>query len=525
MHSVATKSGAKTPFGISGVEPGFQFTKLAAVVRGALTLAVLSALLLTAARPAQAQTYETLYSFTGTSDGSEPASRLTLNNGNLYGTTYSGGLGYGTVFELTPNGSGGWTQTTLYSFCPVTGCADGQNPTYSYVMFDSQGNLYGTAFGGGASGYGVVFKLTASGGTWTESVIHSFANAPDGANPVNGLIMDTTGNLYGTTYAGGTGAGNGCVFELSPSGNSWTEQIIYDINSTYAGLTMDSTGNIYGTTYGSIFELKPNGSGGWVSNVLYSFTPANSATEGSDPNGTLVLDSLGNLYGTTLTGGANNAGVVFGVGLVKATGKWAEKVLFSFGGNAQFGPNGATPFAGIVFDSKGNIYGTTKAGGQKGAGTVYELAAPAGGKGGYKEHVVLNFNGENGAVPLSGLIIDSSGYLYGTTYGGGANGQGSVFVTNAHATPTTTGCTSSVNPSTLGQAVTLTGTVSSTIGPPTDGDVVVFEPVGQSNTTGGVATFVVSDLKAGQTKITCVFDGDLNFIGSRSTSFFQVVNK
>jgi uncharacterized repeat protein (TIGR03803 family) len=134
-----------------------------------------------ASRPAHAQTEEVLYSFTGTTDGYRPTSSLTPDNsGNLYGTTYAGGLGFGTVFELSPNGSGGWTETTLYSFCPVAGCADGQNPMYSYVLATGSPDnltLYGTAFGGGANGYGVVFELSNSGGTWTESVLHSFANA------------------------------------------------------------------------------------------------------------------------------------------------------------------------------------------------------------------------------------------------------------------------------------------------------------------------------------------------------------
>jgi uncharacterized repeat protein (TIGR03803 family) len=474
-----------------------------------------------------AQTENVLYPFTGSSDGANPTSSLTLNNGNFYGTTYAGGLGYGTVFELSPNGSGGWNETTLYSFCSQAGCTDGENPAYSYVIFDSQGNLYGTAFGGGANGYGVVFKLTNSAGTWTESVLYSFANAPDGANPGNGLIMDSVGNLYGMTFAGGTGNGNGCVFELSPSGSTWTEQVIYDINSTHSGLTLGpvgSTGNIiYGTSYSTIFQLTPNGQGGWFSTVLYTFNPADSATEGSDPIGTLVLDSAGNLYGTTEAGGTNNAGVVFKL-LPAKTGDWTEKLLFSFGGSGKFGANGSTPYSGVVLDSSGNIYGTTQAGGEKGAGTVYELAAPTNGKGAYIEHVVFNFDGENGAEPKASLILDS-GYLYGTTYGGGANGEGAVFEANAHATFTTTTITSSPNPSTEGEAVTLTATVTSSAGPPPNGENVLFDKIGNAPLVNGVATFTTKVLKVGKTETSATYSGDINFTSSSSPKLIQVVNQ
>jgi len=176
----------------------------------------------------------------------------------------------------------------------------------------ARANIYGTAFGGGAYGFGVVFELTNSGGVWTESVLHSFSNTPDGANPENGLTWDLASNLNGIATIGGTGNGKGCVYALSPSGSTWTEQVIYDINSTHSGLTLDpTTGIIYGTSYGTIFELTANGSGGWVPTVIYTFNPASSATEGSNPLGTLGLDGAGNLYGTTQTGGANSVGVVF----------------------------------------------------------------------------------------------------------------------------------------------------------------------------------------------------------------------
>jgi uncharacterized repeat protein (TIGR03803 family) len=476
------------------------------------------------ATASHAQTEQVLYNFAGSPDGSQPSSSLTMYNGNFYGTTYSGGLGYGTVYELSPNGSGGWTETILYSFCQNQDCTDGQNPTYSYVIFDNEGNLYGTAYSGGNYGYGVVFELTPTAtAPWNETVLYNFANSPDAANPSNGLIMDSAGNLYGIAFAGGDTNGNGCVFELSPSGGTWTENVIYNINSTYAGLTLGPTGNIYGTTYGSVFQLTPNGAGGWTPTVLYTFNSADSATEGSNPVGTLVLDSSGNLYGTTEAGGTNNAGVVFKL-TPQTTGDWKETLLFSFGGTAQFGANGATPFAGIVFDSSGNIYGTTQAGGKYGDGTVYELVAPASGKGAYKEHVVFNFNGEDGAQPESSLIV-SSGYLYGTTYGGGSNGLGTVFQANAYANVTKTTLTSSPNPSTQGEAVTFTATVTSSAGPPPNGEIVLFDKIGSAPLVDGVATFTTSQLPKGSIDTAAVYYGDINFTPSNSPRLLQVVQK
>jgi uncharacterized repeat protein (TIGR03803 family) len=524
MQRVETKCGAKIFSRISAVGPTFWSTKLAiARFRGALILIVLSASLLLTARPAQAQTESVLYSFTGTSDGSFPTSSLTLNNGNFYGTTSSGGLGFGTVFELSPNGTGGWTETTLYSFCPVAGCADGQNPTYSNVIFDSAGNLYGTALGGGANGFGVVFELINAGGTWTESVLHSFTNSPDGANPENGLIMDGAGNLYGIATTGGTGNGKGCVFELSPSGSGWTEKVLYDISSTHSALTLGPTGKIiYGTSFGTIFELTQNSSGVWVPTVLFTFNSADAATEGSNPVGTLVLDSAGNVYGTTLTGGVNNVGVVFKLTPTQ-TPPWTETLLYSFGGNAQFGPNGSTPVAGLLMDASGNLYGTTKTGGVKSAGTVYELVR--GSKGAYKEHIVFSFTGANGAQPKSSLIMDSAGYLYGTAFGGGANGDGAVFEANAHAAITKTILTSSPNPSVQGQPVTFTVTVTSSAGPPPDGETVLIDKIASPPLVGGVATFTTKKLPVGSMQTSATYFGDINFAPSSSPKILQIVNQ
>jgi uncharacterized repeat protein (TIGR03803 family) len=401
--------------------------KFSDLVGSWFTVLVLSlATLFVATRPVQAQTETVLYNFCldpGCSDGINPYSSLTSDAaGNFYGTTISGGeFGQGAVFELSPNGNGGWNEAVLYNFCPLAGCTDGSSP-YSSLIFDSAGNLYGTAGAGGANEDGVVFELSPMGASWTEKVLHSFANGADGANPMSGLIMDPAGNLYGTTTNGGTN-GTGTVFELSPSGSNWTEQVIYsfDNNSGYdalATLTMDAAGNIFGVEPSTVFELSPNGKGGWNPTVIHTFTGA--PKDGSNAEGTLVLDKTGNLYGTTISGGHNhNGGTIYELRLGKK-GRWTEKILHSFGSRKD----GSVPVAGIVFDAAGNIYGTTAGGGRYHYGTVYELGAD---DGKYKEKLLCNFNYYFGQNPYGGLIWDSVGNLYGTTEWGGSSNAGVVF--------------------------------------------------------------------------------------------------
>jgi uncharacterized repeat protein (TIGR03803 family) len=382
---------------------------------GALTLAVLSAVLLLAARPAQAQTETVLYNFAGPPDGADSYSSLTPDGrNNFYGTTYAGGLGYGTVFELSPNGNGGWNETVLHSF---TGGADGAYPTFSNVIFDDEGNLYGTAAAGGANGYGVVFELSPAGDKWTETVLYSFGYGTDGQRPAGSLVMDSMGNLYGTCAY--------IVFELSPSGGGWTETTIYESGFGFAGLTMDTTGNLYGTTqldsksayYSTVFELSPNGSGGWIPTVLHTFP------HGSVAEGTLVVDKGGHLYGTTTPLGSKSKSHGLVYKLSPGVGKWTAKTLYSFKG----GTDGASPYAGVVFDAAGNIYGTTSIGGASGEGTVFELVAPVGKGHTYSEKILWSFDSTDGDQPCGSLILDGSGNLYGTTFGGGSKGAGVVF--------------------------------------------------------------------------------------------------
>ncbi|MGD0214438.1 MAG: choice-of-anchor tandem repeat GloVer-containing protein [Terriglobales bacterium] len=384
-----------------------------------LTLALLSALVLMAililmtAPPAAAQTETLLYAFTGGTDGGQPFAHLASDGaGNFYGTTAVGGLGYGTVFEVSPNGNGGWNETVLHAF---TDGADGGYPLASPVIFDSHGNIYGTTAKGGANGFGVFFELSPAGKSWNETVLYNFASGVGGVYPFNGLIMDSAGNFYGTdnVYQSGHAITEG-VFELSQSGGSWTEKVIYDNEVAVAnfgggGLTMDSAGNIFGISSGGflpqiVFELSPNGHGVWKSTVLHSFAKRYYA------EGAPVLDKSGNLYGTTASGGASNNGTVYKLSPGK-NGKWTEDVVYAFKGGTQ---DGSAPNAGIVFDAAGNIYGTTAGGGPSNDGTVFELVAP-GGKGNhqYREKVLWSFNGADGSQPFGSLILDSAGNIYG----------------------------------------------------------------------------------------------------------------
>jgi uncharacterized repeat protein (TIGR03803 family) len=477
---------AKSLLNIFDVGPRFGATKLAAgaphiralcecvgvcALRGALTLAVVCTLLLIAARPAQAQTETVLYNFTGGSDGSRPQSSLIADGaGNLYGTTALGGTcpgwnqyGCGVVFEISPNGSGGWKQTVLHTFAAPP---DGAKPLFSPVIFDKSGNLYGTTQWGGASNVGTVFELSPAGASWTATILYSFTGGADGGHPAAGLVMDPAGNLYGTGQTGGAN-GQGTVFKLSPSG---AETLLY--------------------TFGS------------------------QSGDGSYPFAGLVLDETGNLYGTTLSGGANGGGTVF-----KLAPTGTETVLYSFGSRSGDGSNPDGGF--LIFDNNGNLYGTTLSGGANGGGTVFKLA-PTG-----TETVLYSFGSRSGDAsnPWSGLVFDEKGNLYGTTHAGGAHGAGAVFEVNPSAVTTTT-LTSSLNPSVYGQAVTFTAVVSAALGTPT-GTVIFFAgstALGSATLANGSASLSTSSLSAGSHSITAAYQGSGAFEPSTSSPLKQVVN-
>jgi uncharacterized repeat protein (TIGR03803 family) len=368
-------------------------------------------------------------------DGYEASAPLTSDGaGNLYGTTGSGGglacwnspYACGIAFELSPNGSGGWNETVLHSFCSTDippNCADGDAPEYGPLILDGSGNLYGSAAFGGAYGYGIVFELSPSGGAWTEKILYSFTGGANGEFPGEGVIVDPAGNLYGTTFGNGSGTQTGgTVFKLSPSDGGWMEQTIYTLNNNnchngagVSGLTMDATGNIFGVTCAMVYELAPNGSGGWNPTVLHTFALSHFALAPGNP----VFDKTGNLYFTSGNLGHYGNGAVYRLSLDKK-GTWIEKILYSFPG----GTGGAYP-GSIFLDAAGNIYGSTGGGGTRNAGTIFELVAPVG-KGNYVEKILWNFDYTGGAGP-NDVIRDSAGNFYGTTYSGGSNNLGVAF--------------------------------------------------------------------------------------------------
>jgi uncharacterized repeat protein (TIGR03803 family) len=359
----------------------------------------------------------TLYPFglSGAADAANPDAGLLMDaSGNLFGTTYGGGTsGNGTVFEIA-NGSD--NETVLYSF---SGGSDGVNPIGGLVM-DSSGNLYGTTISGGTSGVGTIFELPQ--GQKTDNVLYSFSGGSDGANPLAGLTMDSSGNLYGTTPSGGTYA-SGTIYVLPK--DSSTDTILYSFSGgddgdvPYAGLTIDSDGDLFGTTafggdngYGAVFELPV---GNTVPTTLYSFSGGDD-DDGSYPLGDVILDSAGDLYGTTSSGGTDDDGTIFEI----PNGSSSDIVLASFSGGAD----GATPYTPLLLmDSAGNLYGTTASGGGDDDGTVFEWVKgnPT------DTTLYSFTGGNDGATPLDGVIMDSNGKLYGTTDEGGANGLGTVF--------------------------------------------------------------------------------------------------
>jgi uncharacterized repeat protein (TIGR03803 family) len=319
------------------------------------------------------------------------------SKGNLYGTDNSGGdYGRGSVFELSPPAVAGavWTYTRLYSFLN-TG-TDGQYPSGG-VIFDGKGNLYGTTNTGGTNGTGTVFELLApavAGGVWTEQILYNFgvSGGGDGANPKNeALVFDTHGNLYGETYGGGTNPGSkGIAFELMPQPEgSWTEVLMHtfaepgsaDGQHPAGSLIIDKNGNVYGVTssgtgfstgsYGVVYELSPAAGGTWTETILHNFT--GQPLDGSTPMAGLVMDSNGNLFGTTDSGGANGFdGAIYELSPNGST--WIENILFSFQG-AGVDTLGYVPQTSLTLDSTGNLYGVTSEGGVvggTGSGAVYE---------------------------------------------------------------------------------------------------------------------------------------------------------
>ncbi|HEY7001888.1 MAG TPA: choice-of-anchor tandem repeat GloVer-containing protein [Candidatus Udaeobacter sp.] len=354
--------------------------------------------------------------------------------GNIYGTTVLGGdFGSGTVFQLSPTPTG-WVHTVLYSF---TGGADGGEP-YKGVTLDKAGNLYGSAVTGGSGncegGCGVVYKLSNNGGTWTQTVIHAFTGGDDGSGPGARVTVDGAGNIYGMAPTGGA-YGLGTIYKIQPalSGAS-TFGVLHaftggiDGASGSAGRMILRGGRLYGAVtaggrYGSglVFQLDADGFGERDLQAIYSFR---GQPDGSFPYGALFIDRSSRIYGTTYYGGANGIGAVYKLSPASAPrrfGEWPEEVIYSF----QAGTDGNSPISNLVSDTAGNLYGTTSEGGS-GSGVIFKLSPVGGGK--WTETVVHSFVGPpDGAFAYNGMVVDALGNFYGATVHGGSEDDGCVY--------------------------------------------------------------------------------------------------
>jgi uncharacterized repeat protein (TIGR03803 family) len=376
--------------------------------------------------------------------------------GNLYGTTSSGGStggncgalgGCGLVFKLAYKGSG-WVLTPLHNF---QGGNDGATP-YARVIVGPDGILYGTTRQGGGSGCGgngcgTVFSLRPPATVcesvlcyWTETVIYRFTGGSDGAAPGNGdLVFDAAGNIYGTTISGGSGNceyGTGCgvIYKLTSSNGNWTESVLYsftggnDGGNPFAGLVFDAAGNLYGTAAsggnlscnapygcGTVFQLASSGSN-WTENLLHTFQ---NGSDGASPQGGLIFNAAGDLYGTTPSGGLEGGGTVFT--LVRSGDNWTFGVVYSFAGSG----NSPGPLAGLALDAAGNVYGTTYQDGANGFGNVFELTPSSGSWSGTSLHDFTN--GSDGSNSAGSVVLDGHGNLYSTALNAGVDGKGVAF--------------------------------------------------------------------------------------------------
>jgi len=388
-------------------------------------------ILLATAITAQAQTFTTLHSFTGGSDGANPYAGLTMDQaGNLYGTAgyggYTGGScgssgGCGIVFKLKHEASG-WVLYPLYQF---TG-PDGASPQ-ARVIIGPDGNLYGTTTYGGTANQGTVFKLSPPPSAcrsflcpWRETVLYSFQGGSDGEQPqLADLVFDRQGNIYGTTPYGGTGSSCyqscGVVYQLTPSNGGWTESILYRFQGgndgayPFAGLIFDAAGNLYGAgeygganLYGVVYKLSPS-EGGWTESVIYAFTAFSG-----EPYGGLIFDQAGNLYGVT---SAINAGEPVVYELTPSDGAWTFNPLYTVSDAYQ------GSFAKLTMDPAGKLYGTIYEGGPE----VFQLTPSDG------QWTLTGFSGNAGAEPSDNVILDASGNVYSTASAGGTYGKGVVF--------------------------------------------------------------------------------------------------
>jgi uncharacterized repeat protein (TIGR03803 family) len=381
--------------------------------------------LMCSTNPAHAQTYSVIWNFTGGGDGSTPYAGVTIRGGHLFGTTYYGGpFDRGAIYELMPVGS-------IWSFSPVLLFSNGGANPQARVVFGPDGRLYGTTYTGGSNNFGTLFYATpplsickTANCSWKEHTIHSFTGSPDGNSPFYGdLVWDQQGNIFGTTESGGA-SNQGAVYELKPSGNSWTEEIIHSFSGTeynaYSGVILDSNGDLFGTIasggiyYGAVYELKYT-NGSWVETPIYTFQ---NGSDGAFPVGGLVMDKAGNLYGSTTGGGSGGGGTIFE--LSPAGDSWTFQVLYNLQGD------GAGPYASLTMDDAGNLYGTTYADGANGKGNIFKLTKTGNG---WAYSSLHDFSaGSDGRYPIGAVTVDSDGTLYGTAALGGSQANGIVWM-------------------------------------------------------------------------------------------------
>lgn len=348
----------------------------------------------------------------------------------------------GTVFKMSPGEDGGWKETVIYRF---KGGADGAGPEGTLIFDAAGNLYGTTVTGGNdevcnGEGCGTVFKLSPNqNGGWTETVLHRFLGSTDAQEPGSGVVLDKLGNLYGSAGGGCIEECNGTIFKLAPnSGGGWTESILYTfLGGTDGGfpsaLAVDGAGNLFGTTTsggvtnspcggcGTVFELSPSTNGNWQKTILYSFT---DGLDGGAPSSGVTFDGAGNLFGETFDGGSfacpeSGCGVIYE--LNSESGSWKFSVVFTF--NGLDGAKGSQPSGGLTLDTNGNLYGATDTGGLatcnngNGCGTIFKLSPKTGG--GFSFSRIFVFNGTSGASPFAGVIVDTLGNLYGTTFAGG----------------------------------------------------------------------------------------------------------
>ncbi len=393
-----------------------------------------------------AQTYTVLHSFTGGPDGGVPKAGLTMDRGgNLYGTTYAGGAGYGVVFKLTHKNAG-WVSTSIYKFLGA-GSGDGAGPV-ARVVFGPDGALYGTTSAGGIGscntpdlpGCGTVFRLTPPSTfcrtavcPWEETILYRFTGGSDGGTPYSSLVFDQAGNLYGTTAQGTNG---GVVYELSHSGSAWVETILYSFTGQpadgglipFSEVVFGPLGNIYGTTltggsygYGTVYQLVHSVSG-WTGSTIYSIPPFDGF--GDEVWTGVIFDQSGNLYGGTGGNSLAGCGRLFEVS--PSGSGWNGQILYEFPCSTGYGSG---PLASFVLTSDGNLLGTTSGDGNDncnagyGCGTVFEAVHAADGT--WNNVYLYEFNeGAGGIFPYSNVTVDAAGNMYGTAAASGLTQNG-----------------------------------------------------------------------------------------------------